>query len=311
MRVAPVDEQGKSLGMSAIAEVVAAPTMAHVRALEAAGRRRGEPMCGMYGGTVATSAWLLGACSRRPCDTTGRAAPQRRHAQRPGGNRDSCVATILQGLRICSSLRHLDLSDMYTQDLFESLIEVTRVLGQASFVKNLRALSFAHCYLGDEAARHLAQAPLVKLESLDLARCEVLHPDGLSAILSAPPSQEADSACYCLRCPIRLDRGSADTGTPSIPGSAGQHGGTSSVSRGTWSSRIGRTVDDDEWGMLLLAGTEEPHQLYGRGLRRRRDSTRGHRGDAPQPMGCQSRESFGCIARTCHWSMSSRSSLDP
>jgi hypothetical protein len=184
-RVALVNDQGASLAAEDVAETVAAPAMAEVRALETAGCRRGEPLCGMYGGVVATSAWLLALARARhvtrleELHLNGDTRTGRQPIEMAAWRR-FCQAQHLR------TLQSLDLSDAYANDHSPDLIEVARVLGRASFVKNLRALSLAHCYLRDEGARRLAAAPLVNLEDLDLARCDVLGAEGLAAVLASP-----------------------------------------------------------------------------------------------------------------------------
>ncbi len=157
-RVALVNDQGESLAAEEVARVVAAPAMGAVRSLETAGCRREEPMCGMYGGNVATSAWLSDLARAEHV-----ARLEELHLN--GDTRNGRQAIELAAWkRFCRArhlrtLRRLDLSDVYGHDRSQDLIEIARVLERASFVKNLRALSFAGCYLDDEAARHLVASP--------------------------------------------------------------------------------------------------------------------------------------------------------
>lgn len=208
-RVALVNRHGESLGVDAIAAVVAAPAMAQVRALETAGCRRGEPMCGMYGGIVATNDWLSALARAHHVvrleelhlngDTRCGALPIDRNAWR-----GFCKAQHLR------SLRHLDLRDAYPQDEAEPLADVVRLLATATFVRNLRALTLAGCHAGDEAARQLAAAPLEHLESLDLEGC-TLGSEATRAILAAPALGRLRS--LALTCSVRLEELAA---SPSI-----------------------------------------------------------------------------------------------
>jgi uncharacterized protein (TIGR02996 family) len=248
--VALVNEQGRSLAAEEVVEAVAAPAMGEVRALETAGCRRGEPLCGMYGGVVATSAWLS-------------ALARAKHVVRleelrlNGDTRSGRQAIDLRAWRqFCQAqhlreLRRLDLSDVYNNDRVQGLIEVARVLGRASFVKNLQALSFAGCYLSDEAACHLAAAPLINLEELQLAGCDVLCAQGLRAVLSSPSLSRLRSLGVPYVLPLQELAGAPLLARLHALTLNGNSSGGSSIQIGDWSSSLGRSVANSEWDGLF------------------------------------------------------------
>jgi uncharacterized protein (TIGR02996 family) len=183
-RVALVEGWGQSLKTEAIAEVVAAPAMGEVRALETAGSRREEPLAGMYGGVVATSAWLAALAG---ADHVVRLEELYLNGDTRSGRQaiDLKAWRCFCGARQLRTLRHLDLRDRYSNDESAHLTEVVRLLEKASFARTLRTLSLAGCRAEDEAARQLASARLDRLEVLDLAGCNHLGQSGLEAILGA------------------------------------------------------------------------------------------------------------------------------
>jgi uncharacterized protein (TIGR02996 family) len=249
-RVALVDDEGESLAAEEVARVVAARAMGEVRALETAGCRRGEPLCGMYGGIVATSAWLS-ALAR--AEHVTRLEELHLNGDTRSGRRAIELAAWRQFCQAphLRTLRRLDLSDVYRNDLFQNLIGVVRVLRGASFVGHLRTLSFAGCYLGDDAAQELAASPLVGLEDMDLARCEVLGADGLGAVLSSPSL----SRLRALGVPYAVNLEDL-AGAPLLAQLhalrlQGDTRGGSTVRVGNWSARLGRRVADHEWESLF------------------------------------------------------------
>ncbi len=249
-RVALVNAHGRTLQAEEARVVVAARAMGEVRALEAAGCRRDEPMCGMYGGVVATSAWLLGLARAKHVTRL-----EELHLN--GDTRNGRAAIALSywkqfcQARHLRTLRRLDLSDVYSNDSFATLMKVTRVLGQASFVKNLRALSFAGCRLGDEAASHLAASPLDNLEDLDLAHCDMVGPQGLGAILSSPNLSRirALAVPYTLRLEDLAEAPLLEQ--LHVFRLIGGSGASSTVTSGNWTAQHGRRVANHEWERLF------------------------------------------------------------
>jgi uncharacterized protein (TIGR02996 family) len=182
-RVAFVDKGGRSLPQGAVREVVTAPAMAFVRALEVSGCRRGEPMWAMFGGEVATNAWLAALAGAahvtrlQELNLTG-GTRSGRDAIEPDGWRDFCTAGHLQ------ALRHLDLGTAYYAEDPDDFAGLVSCLAGAAFAGRLRALVVAGCFIPDEAVRQLVTAPaLVGLEALDLSGCPLLRGEGLRPFL--------------------------------------------------------------------------------------------------------------------------------
>jgi uncharacterized protein (TIGR02996 family) len=258
-RVAFVNDEGESLTADAVRQVIAAPAMRFVSALETAGCRPDEPMWAMYGGVVETGAWL-------------KALADAAHITRleelslAGGTRGGREAIPQENWRdFCRSphlrtLRRLDFSDAYGHYHRESFPEIVAELGQAAFAKGLRSLSFSGCRFTAEAARRLAGEPaFAGLEELDLSSCDLLRTEGLRAILESsvltrisglgtPYGRElqvlASSPSLTRLRSLRL-LGMASDGV--------------SVSVGDRMEPLGRHVGSDEWTTLF-------HSPYLRGL---------------------------------------------
>jgi uncharacterized protein (TIGR02996 family) len=157
-RVAFVNERGVSLPEDVVREVVAAPAMSLVRALEVSGCRRDEPMWGMYGGEVATNAWLTALAG---ADHVTRLE----ELNLTGGTRTGREPLNLEAWRsFCATahlrtLRSLDLSDAYgDQEDPGQLVQVASLLGEAAFGRELRFLSFEGCFITDEIVREIEKA---------------------------------------------------------------------------------------------------------------------------------------------------------
>jgi uncharacterized protein (TIGR02996 family) len=249
-RVALVDKHGESLSGLAVARVVAAPAMGEVRALETAGCRRDEPMCAMYGGQITTNTWL--AALARANHLTRLEALHLNGDTRMGREtidlkvwREFCEARHLR------TLRRLDLSSSYHPDQPPNLVDVTHILARAVFAENLRSLSLAGAYLGDEAARHLAEAPFGNLEELDLGNCDTLRAEGLRALLSPSVLPRLRSLTIPYTLPLEELAALPFLAQLSALLLSGNSTGGSTVTRDNWSAALGRRVDASEWESLF------------------------------------------------------------
>ncbi|HEY7153921.1 MAG TPA: TIGR02996 domain-containing protein [Gemmataceae bacterium] len=250
-RVAFVNDEGESLTADTVREVVAAPTMRFVSALETAGCRPDEPMWAMYGGVVETGAWLKAladAAHVTQLEELNLAGGTRggREAIPQETWRDFCRAPHLH------TLRRLDFSDAYGHYHRESFPEIVAELGQAAFAKGLRSLSLSGCRFTDEAARRLAGEPaLAGLEELDLSSCDLLRTEGLRAILESSILTRISS----LGTPYGLELQVLGS-SPSLARLRSLHllgmaNDGVSVSVGNRMEPLGRHVGSDEWTTLF------------------------------------------------------------
>jgi uncharacterized protein (TIGR02996 family) len=250
-RVAFVNEEGESLMAEAVREVVAAPTMRFVSALETAGCWPDEPMWAMYGGVVDTGAWLKAladAAHITRLEELSLAGGTRggREAIPHETWRDFCRAPHLR------TLRRLDLSDAYGSYHRESFPEVVVELGRASFARELRALTLSGCYFTDEAAHRLAGEPaLAGLEELDLSSCDLLRTEGLRAILESSVLTRISSLGVPYSLQLQLLASSPALARLRSLHLLGMASDGVSVGVGGHMEPLGRHVGSDEWTTLF------------------------------------------------------------
>lgn len=250
-RVAFVNGEGESLEAALVKEVVAAPAMRFVSALETAGCRPDEPMWAMYSGIVDTGAWLK-ALADAPHVT------QLEELSLAGGTRSGREAIPRKAWRaFCRSshlhtLRRLDLRSAYQTDRLETFPEVVAELGRASFAKELRSLSFAGCYFADEAARVLAVEPaLAGLEELELSQCNLLRAEGLRAILGSPVLTRIHSLGMPYGLELRELASAPSLARLRSLRLSGHASGGVSVGVGDRMEPLGRIVRSEEWETLF------------------------------------------------------------
>jgi uncharacterized protein (TIGR02996 family) len=250
-RLAFVNDQGESLAASDVKQVVAAPAMRFVRALETAGCRPDEPMWAMFGGNLATGAWLRALANAEhvtqleELDLNGGTRGGREAIPRKVW-RNFCRASHLR------TLRRLDLSDAYGHVHNEPFPQIVAELGKARFARGLRSLSFSGCAFADETARGLAREPaLAGLEELDLTKCDLLRTEGLRAILGSSVLKRIRSLGTPYGPGLEVLASAPSLARLHSLRLLGMAGGGGSVGVGDHMEPQGRRVAHDEWEVLF------------------------------------------------------------